>query len=1042
MIYISSLRKFKLSIGVFMMLISVQLSYCQVKVDQQDDVGIGTLAPLPSAKLHIESSSKGFLKPRMTTAQMMAISNPTQGLEIYNTTENQTYWYNGSAWVHNNGGIVTAGTGISVTGNGTVATPYIVSSTLGSTSFNLGNVQRLLFYQEDGFLPSNPNNPPPHLLLSGASLSFTIPANNNYSNILIEVVTKTYVNTNINLRPNFTWRILKYENGSNVATVLETYEQRIVSTSLTNIQGGGTYTNTISTIIPGGSATSMTFEVSVQPSVSCAECRGKVESFRVYGIGDAVVPTLIGPIGPAGPSGNQGQAGPANNLTVGTVSTGIPGSPASATITGTSPNQILNLTIPAGIQGSTGPTGLTGPAGQGGVSTAGAGINIVGQGTTSDPYIISNTRNGTVSSVTGISPINVTNTTTTPVVSLADGGVNTIKLASNAVSTDKIQHSAVIPSKIAPGNVDQILATTISGVAWTNLSTLLNTNTWNLNGNLQSSEKWLGTSNAYDLPFRTNNIEQMRLLTNGNLGIGTSTPDHKLTLSKANEVGLKLTTQNNSSYFGELKIRSDAQDAMDLTVLGTRVLGVKTPGSLTSGTYLNSLNSLYLTTGSANPDQNYVRMTILADGKIGIGTSSPSRQLDINGSSRFRGAIHDKDDQAGNNNEILVSTNTNIDWKDIGVLAWKLGGNTLTGSSTIGTNNDFPLQFKVNNVNRWVIDNIGRLKPFNNMNNFLIGHAANANFTGSDNILIGTWTGSSLTSGSSNLCIGNGTGENITSGNGNVFIGNSTAMSSDSAYFNTFVGTDTGQENTTGSFNTFIGINAGNKNETGEGNTFVGNYAGSGYGSGASINYGNSTGWALTILGNGASTTTDGLFNATALGNSALVSNSNSVRIGDANISSIGGYACWSNVSDKRFKVNVSENIPGIDFIKLLKPITYNLNVKGINDYLGIDENSRDTISERNKFNIINTGFNAQDVEQAAKSINYNFSGVDKPEDEKSLYGLRYSLFVVPLVKAVQEQQVMIDSLEKQKSDLQAELTTLKGLLAEIDARLKILESK
>ena len=40
---------------------------------------------------------------------MQAIVNPTQGLEIYNTDENQTYWYNGSAWVHNNGGIVTAG---------------------------------------------------------------------------------------------------------------------------------------------------------------------------------------------------------------------------------------------------------------------------------------------------------------------------------------------------------------------------------------------------------------------------------------------------------------------------------------------------------------------------------------------------------------------------------------------------------------------------------------------------------------------------------------------------------------------------------------------------------------------------------------------------------------------------------------------------------------------------------------------------------------------------------------------------------------------
>ena len=36
----------------------------------------------------------------------------------------------------------------------------------------------------------------------------------------------------------------------------------------------------------------------------------------------------------------------------------------------------------------------------------------------------------------------------------------------------------------------------------------------------------------------------------------------------------------------------------------------------------------------------------------------------------------------------------------------------------------------------------------------------------------------------------------------------------------------------------------------------------------------------------------------------------------------------------------------------------------------------------------------------------------------------------------------MIINLEKQKSDLQEEVTILKGLLAEIDARLKLLESK
>jgi hypothetical protein len=58
------------------------------------------------------------------------------------------------------------------------------------------------------------------------------------------------------------------------------------------------------------------------------------------------------------------------------------------------------------------------------------------------------------------------------------------------------------------------------------------------------------------------------------------------------------------------------------------------------------------------------------------------------------------------------------------------------------------------------------------------------------------------------------------------------------------------------------------------------------------------------------------------------------------------------------------------------------------------------------------TGFLAQDVAEAAREANYDFSGVDIPENANELYSLRYAEFVVPLVKAVQEQQVMIEQLK------------------------------
>ncbi len=59
-------------------------------------VGIGTTSP--DAKLDIESTTSGVLLPRMTTAQVNAISSPSNGLTVYNTTLNTLCFYNGSSW--------------------------------------------------------------------------------------------------------------------------------------------------------------------------------------------------------------------------------------------------------------------------------------------------------------------------------------------------------------------------------------------------------------------------------------------------------------------------------------------------------------------------------------------------------------------------------------------------------------------------------------------------------------------------------------------------------------------------------------------------------------------------------------------------------------------------------------------------------------------------------------------------------------------------------------------------------------------------------
>ncbi|AVR57079.1 tail protein [Mycobacterium phage Pistachio] len=67
-----------------------------------------------------------------------------------------------------------------------------------------------------------------------------------------------------------------------------------------------------------------------------------------------------GPQGEEGPQGPQGLQGPANSLSIGTVASGTT---ASATITGTSPSQTLNLVLPKGDKGDKGDTGDQGPQG-------------------------------------------------------------------------------------------------------------------------------------------------------------------------------------------------------------------------------------------------------------------------------------------------------------------------------------------------------------------------------------------------------------------------------------------------------------------------------------------------------------------------------------------------------------------------------------------------------------------------------------------------------------------------------------------------------
>jgi hypothetical protein len=61
-------------------------------------VGIGTASPDSSAMLEVQSTTKGFLMPRMTTAERDAIANPALGLFIFNTDDMCPQYYKDTSW--------------------------------------------------------------------------------------------------------------------------------------------------------------------------------------------------------------------------------------------------------------------------------------------------------------------------------------------------------------------------------------------------------------------------------------------------------------------------------------------------------------------------------------------------------------------------------------------------------------------------------------------------------------------------------------------------------------------------------------------------------------------------------------------------------------------------------------------------------------------------------------------------------------------------------------------------------------------------------
>lgn len=281
--------------------------------------------------------------------------------------------------------------------------------------------------------------------------------------------------------------------------------------------------------------------------------------------------------------------------------------------------------------------------------------------------------------------------------------------------------------------------------------------------------------------------------------------------------------------------------------------------------------------------------------------------------------------------------------------------------------------------------------------NIAIGpEALLTNFGGSRNIGIGYKSLSLNSDGFENTAVGHESLRSNISGEGNIAMGRASLMS-----------------NTIGNFNTAVGSFALEFGSNSSGNTALG------YEAGGDVVYGSNN----TMIGYNAKASLSNYTNSTIVGAHTAMTGSNQVRLGNNMVTSIGGFANWTNISDQRVKKQIREDAPGLDFIRALRPVTYELDRDAAGRITGVAPSDIEATPEHTARQ---SGFLAQEVDQLVRDSGVAFSGVDLPQNDSGLYGLRYAEFVVPLVKAVQEQQELIEAQGDLIRQLQEELKALR----------------
>jgi len=196
--------------------------------------------------------------------------------------------------------------------------------------------------------------------------------------------------------------------------------------------------------------------------------------------------------------------------------------------------------------------------------------------------------------------------------------------------------SITASGNVGIGTTNPIHKLQVTGNTYVNAGTLFIDSANSLNWG--DSQQGILGQNTIGLIFRTGNTERMRATHSGNIGIGTTSPSSTLAISGGTGAVLNV-------HGGHIRGLNSVPLDRDYAVpLGYIQDNYGAPGSSSSSSWLLNGNTLgsKKTIGSIdNQDlgiitNNTDRITVLKDGKVGIGTTNPGARLDVSGASYLR----------------------------------------------------------------------------------------------------------------------------------------------------------------------------------------------------------------------------------------------------------------------------------------------------------------------------------------------------------------------------------------------------------------------